>query len=58
MSRTRIIAMRHTLDEKKKKERDGDGTEKKKGKEQDKGKEKDKKREKDDQGDDITLPTE
>ena len=51
-----VIAMRHTLDEKKKKEGDGDGTKKKKGKEKDK--EKDKKKEKDDEGDDITLPTE
>ena len=51
-----VVAMRHTLDEKKKKEGDGDGTKKKKGKEKDK--EKDKKKEKDDEGDDITLPTE
>jgi len=51
-----VIAMRHTLDEKKKKEGDGDGIKKKKGKEKDK--EKDKKKEKDDEGDDITLPTE
>lgn len=55
-----VIAMRHTLDEKKKEEGDGDGTKKKKGKEKDKDKEKDKKKkkEKDDEGDDITLPTE
>ena len=51
-----VIAMRHTLDEKKKKEGNGDGTKKKKGKEKDK--EKDRKKEKDDEGDDITLPTE
>ena len=50
-----VVAMRHTLDEKKK-EGDGDRTKKKKGKEKDK--EEDKKKEKDDEGDDITLPTE